>query len=355
MGAEDRPPTRDLTWLERLARDPGGFDFHAALRRFEATFAEGPRLGAAAHPAEEPVRLGQLPSLAFEPSSLFAHQAGDDSGAFPVATIFVSFLGLWGPNGPLPAHLTEYARERLRNAGDRTLSRFADLFHHRMLLLFHRAWAMAQPAAGLDRPGDDRFAKYVGATMGLALPSVRDRDALPDRDKLFYAGRFSAAPRSAEGLADIVGGRFRLPARVEPFIGQWLEIPASARWRLGGSPETSALGRTAVLGRRVWTRTQKFRIVLGPMPPERLRDFLPGRPALSELVALVRLYTNDEWDWDVQLSLLTDQARAGMALGKDARLGLSTRLGRGSGVETDIVLDPHLGRTTRVGRAKPTS
>ncbi|MGH7436859.1 MAG: type VI secretion system baseplate subunit TssG, partial [Polyangiaceae bacterium] len=137
MGGEDGPAARDLTWLERLARNPGGFDFHAALRRFEATFAETPRLGEATHPREEPLRLGQSPELGFEPSAIarfFPPEQGDPGG---LPKLHAAFLGLWGPQGPLPLHLTEYARDRARNAGDRTLVAFADLFHHRMILLFH--------------------------------------------------------------------------------------------------------------------------------------------------------------------------------------------------------------------------
>ena len=70
MAASDRPTTDDLTWLERLAREPGSFDFHVALRRFEAAYGEEPRLGEAVRPADEPLRLGQIPSSNFEPSAV---------------------------------------------------------------------------------------------------------------------------------------------------------------------------------------------------------------------------------------------------------------------------------------------
>ena len=45
-------------------------------------------------------------------------------------------FGLLGPNGPLPLHLTEYVRERLRHHADPTFARFLDLFHHRFALFF---------------------------------------------------------------------------------------------------------------------------------------------------------------------------------------------------------------------------
>ena len=55
-----------------------------------------------------------------------------------------SFFGLFGANGPLPLHLTEYAYGRQLQAGDPSFARFADIIHHRFLGLFHRAWAQAQ-------------------------------------------------------------------------------------------------------------------------------------------------------------------------------------------------------------------
>lgn len=59
------------------------------------------------------------------------------------------FFGLGGPNGPLPLHLTEYMRERQRNHADPTSKRFLDVFHHRLLSLFYRAWAEARPPSAM--------------------------------------------------------------------------------------------------------------------------------------------------------------------------------------------------------------
>ena len=89
----------------------------------------------------------------------------------------VRLFGLLGPNGPMPLHITEYVRERLRNAGDPTLSKFLDIFHHRFISLFYRAWAQAQPFVNHDRPKSDRFTVYVGAFLGLAPATVRDQDS----------------------------------------------------------------------------------------------------------------------------------------------------------------------------------
>lgn len=113
------------------------------------------------------MRLAQEPSLAFAPATLAAFDPGNEDRA-PRLTEY--FLGLFGPHGPLPVHLTEYARDRLRNHGDRTFARFADLFHHRMLGLFYRAWADTQPTVSFDRPETDRFNVYVGPSSGWECP-----------------------------------------------------------------------------------------------------------------------------------------------------------------------------------------
>jgi type VI secretion system protein ImpH len=344
MATKNRPPSHDLTWLERLERDPGGFDFHVALRRFETSSPDMPRLGEAVRPTDEPLRVGQTPSSSFEPTAI-ADFVPEAEGA--QARLLVSFLGLWGPHGPLPSHLTEYASDRARHSLDHTLTRFVDIFHHRMLLIFHRAWAKTQPTVGMDRRGSDRFAAYVGAFVGIGMQSALGRDRFPDRAKLFYAGRFAGATRNAEGLAEIVGDYFQLPTAIEEFIGEWLVLPADGRWELGVSPATGSLGRTAVLGGRVWSRSQKFRIVMGPLSRAEFERMLPNSEAVATLSALVRFYAGDEWEWDLRLVLSAD-ATEPMRLARGSRLGWTTRIGPAPGIREDLIVDPALGRTRRV-------
>jgi type VI secretion system protein ImpH len=222
-----------------------------------------------------------------------------------------------------------------------------------MLLLFHRAWARAQPTVSMDRPHADRFATYLGAFLGLGAPATRDRDLVPDRAKLFYAGRFSAATRNAEGLCDVVAGYFGIPAAIEEFVADWIDLPPDARWKLGAGPDTGTLGRTTVVGQRAWSRNHKFRIVLGPVSRLDFERVLPNSSTLAALTTLVRLYTHDEWDWDLRLVLASD-ATEGMQLGRGARLGWTTRLGRTPGAREDLLVSPAQGRTRRV-QVDPTS
>jgi len=305
-----------------LQQAPYRFDFYQALRRLESVHRNKPRLGRALRTADEAVRLSQEPTMAFAPSTLAGFYTGRP-GIPPRLSVF--FFGMFGPNGPLPLHLTEYARSRLRTDDDPTFSRFLDIFHHRLLSLFFRAWADAQPTVSFDRPDEDRFGTYVASLFGLGLETLRDRDAMPDLTKLHFSGRLACQTKHAEGLAAIVGAYYRCPSRVVEFVGQWLLLPYANRLRLGETPNTGTLGRNAVLGARIWDAQQKFRLVMGPMDFKTFFSLLPVGESLPALVALVRNYIGNELDWDLNLILMKEEVPP-VKLGEMGLLGWTTWL-----------------------------
>jgi type VI secretion system protein ImpH len=320
MAGENRLPTRALELMQALESEPHRFDLFQAMRRLECAFRDRPRLGEAQRPSHEPVRLGQEPSLAFAERAIASFSARGEGP--PRLSTFL--FGVFGPNGPLPLHLTEYARDRLRNHGDATFARFLDLFHHRMATLFYRAFAAAEPAIARDRPASDPFATFVGALFGMGLPSMRGRDLISDGAKLHCAGLLAKQNRDADGLAALVGEVFRISAQVEQFVGEWVEIPLGHRMQLGLANCT--LSVDALLGTRFWHCTGRFRLVLGPLTREHFNRFLPGSAALERLRDLVRLYAGDELVWDLKLILAQPEWRP-LELGR-SRLGWDSWLGQ---------------------------
>ena len=75
-----------------------------------------------------------------------------------------------------------------RHRGDPTFARFADMFHHRMLSLFYRAWAQAQPTVDLERPAQARFPRWLGAIDGIAAGSLAGSDSADAPAKARQAG-----------------------------------------------------------------------------------------------------------------------------------------------------------------------
>jgi type VI secretion system protein ImpH len=323
--AEPAPPPAPGTaarLMASLAEAPWRFGFFALMRLFEAAHADAPRLGRSVRPAQDRLRLGQEPSVTHQPAAIAGLERGEEGRP---DRLMVHFFGLFGPDGPLPLHLTEYARDRRRNHRDPTFQRFADLFHHRALSLFYRAWADVRPTVSFDRPEQDRFGEYVAALAGLATPGLRNRDSMPDLSKLHFAGLLANQTRHAEGLAQMVSAFFTMPVHVETFQGAWLGLPGSDVTRLGDGEGTAQLGGSALLGNRVWSRQHKFRIVFGPLSLAEYERLLPGGLSFHRLVPIVRNYAGDAMVWDVSLILKRDEVPA-TRLGRQGRLGWTTWL-----------------------------
>jgi type VI secretion system protein ImpH len=308
--------------LDAVAAEPHRHDFYALMRHIEAFTPHLPLLGSSARPADEAVRLAQDVSLSFAPAPLAALIRDERS---PVPRLVQRFFGLLGPNGPLPLHLTDFARERALHHGDTAFARLLDTLLHRFLLLFYRAWAQGRPVHGLDRPKHDRFAFYVGALTGLADEASRHRDAVSDHAKLHFAGLANMQTRPAVVLESMAGALLRMPVRLEPYRGHWMTLPAEERTALRAS-SFSQLGRGAVLGAHVWDRQHAFRLVIGPLTLMQYESLLPGGAALPVLVALVRRHLNGELAWDAQLVLAADQVPTAQP-GRYGRLGYSAWLG----------------------------
>ena len=339
MADDHRSPPDHLALLQALEREPWRFGFMHTLRRLECFHADRPRVAESARPADEPIRLGQEPSMIFAPAELAALRRSEGGRA---PRLLVYFLGLLGPNGPLPLHLTDYARDRLRNFDDPTFARFLDLFNHRMLGLFYRAWAQAQPAVSFDRPARHRFGTYLGSLQGIGMESHRNRDTMPDLVKLHFTGHLSCPTRHPEGLRSMLTDFLRLPVSIEEFVGHWLLLPEDCQWRLGCSAGTGTLGQTTTVGGRVWDHQSKFRIRIGPL---RLTDYLrllPGGRSLNAIRAIVRNYIGDQLEWDLNPVLAQPEV-------PPTRLGQSGRLGWTSWLMSrpldrdgdDLKLDPH--------------
>ncbi len=338
MAGTDRPAEHDLTWLQALADAPWRYSFFGVLRRLEQARIGTHRFAESVRPAEEPIRLGQVPSMVFAPAEIAAFEPATDRRA---ARLLLYGLGMLGPHGPMPLHVTEYVHTRLQNMGDPTFGRFLDLFHHRMMTLLYRAWANAEPTASFGGGEEDRFAFYLGSLVGLGFPSLRARDAWPDHAKLHHAGRLVVQTRCPGPLQAMLEDYFEVPTRIREFVGEWLRVPVRQCWRLGDNPGTGSLGLSATAGDEVWSRSHRFRIVVGPLSLMQFRAFLPPAESLARLVALVRNYVGDELSWDLNLVLKRDEVPP-WRLGEEGELGMTSWLTTDHRMSdaSDAVIDP---------------
>jgi type VI secretion system protein ImpH len=306
----------------QLVQSPFRFDFFSTLRRIEALDASAPLLGRAPSPKQESVRLSQQPSLTFAPSNLTEFRI-DRNGR---GVLSIRFMGLYGPHGALPVHLTELTQERIASHNDQTMRAFADMFHHRMLLHFYRAWRQSQPTANRDRPKDDRFMTYVGAFVGQYSKALDQRDAVDDKAIRYFAGQLGRLGKSALGLQQILSYVFQTTVEVNEFAATWLRLPESERTRLGAGISTSQLGAGATLGAKVLDAQHNVSIQLGPLNFEKYQKILPGQSGAKVLTAWLNRYLGMSIGVK-SVHVLQREAVPKNSLGKFGQLGWTVWLG----------------------------
>jgi type VI secretion system protein ImpH len=256
-------------------------------------------------PAGEVVRFRARTSLDFPPSQLFALARAEDSSRPP--ELEVAFMGLTGPLGVLPQPYTELLVERTRYK-DTALRDFLDIFNHRAVSFFYRAWEKYRFAIAFERGRDDVFTRALFATVGLGTRGAKNRLSVPDETVVYYGGIVAQRPRSASAIRAVLSDHFGVPVGVEQFTGQWLALEDSCLTRLGVA--NSRLGFDTIAGRRVWDLRSKFRLVAGPLTLEEFVGLLPPRENFRPLVDFTRFLVGDELDFDVQLVLAAKEVPA---------------------------------------------
>jgi type VI secretion system protein ImpH len=305
-----------VTFLSNLEREPWRFDYFTVLRHLERVFKDRPRIGDSAARREEIVHLGQDPFLDFAASNLARVVQGDNQ---PVQ-IFVKYLGLLGPQGALPLATTEEAYHYVLENDD-AFPRFLDIFNHRFLQLFFRAWADSRPIVQHDRPDEDRFVAYIGSAIGLGSRPYQNLDSVPDPAKLAFAGLLSAQAKCASRLAGAISGLFKVKAEVQEFVGTWLEIEPADCTRLGQAH--ASLGKDMLVGQGIFSVQDKIRIRIYTKSLAEYIRFLPTGDLCEPLADLVFFYIGEHLEWELEPAIPTAAVEP-VRIGTFGQLGWTT-------------------------------
>jgi type VI secretion system protein ImpH len=295
-----------------LRDDAASFEFFQAVRLLERLNPERAPVGRFVDPADEVVRFGVGPSIAFPPAAIQALEFRSDDAA----RMDVAFMGLTGPLGVLPHHYTLLVAERAR-ARDGGPRAFLDLFHHRALSLFYRAWEHHRVAVAHEK-AEDRLRAHVLDVVGMGHEGMRDLLPFDDDALVCYAGLIALQQRGAVALEQLLEDYFEVAVEVEQFVGAWYPVAAGDLCAVGEERGAATqLGRGAVVGGEVWDQQMRVRVRLGPLSKRQFDRFLPTGDAHEPLSALLRFFAHDQFDFEVQLVLARDDV-PGLVLGADS-------------------------------------
>ena len=289
-----------------LSRSPQRFEVLQAARLLEA-------LGGG-------VRYRGSLGSAFPPSEIERLDLSEGRAATPELT--VSMLTLAGAFGPLPRPLAELVAAAARRK-DTAARDFLDLFNHRLIELLVQFRRAPRPASEPIAPEATRTGEWLFALLGLGTPGLARAQRLHGwhRGLPYLAGLLARRPLGIHAVERLIAHHFSVTVRVEPLRGAWLDLDLEHTTALGCSGRNRELGRSAVLGRRVWEQAAGLRITLGPLPAGRLGSFLPGGTAWAGVGALLAFALDGVFAIELVLLPEADPVNAARLGRNAARLG----------------------------------
>jgi type VI secretion system protein ImpH len=309
---------------EVLFKEPYCFEFFQAVRLLERLYPDRAAVGRSGLPLREVVRFRSRVALKFPPSEVYElrDQREPNPEKQPPPEMTVNFMGLTGPQGVLPTHYTELVMERVRYK-DTSLWSFFDIFTHRAISFFYRAWEKYRFPIAYERGTHDQFTEYLFDFVGMGTRGLRPRKLhFEDQVLIFYGGHVAQRPHSTVALEAMTSDHFGVPVKIKQFAGQWLKLDPESITFVGR--QNSQLGVNTVIGTRVWDDQSKFRVRIGPLSFNEFRAFLPNGSAYKAAKSMIRFMVGIEFDYDMQLvlkakevpsTILTTRARRKPMLG----------------------------------------
>jgi type VI secretion system protein ImpH len=304
-------PTHDAGLRESplgldLQDDACSFEFFQAVALLQRMMGERRPVGHFFSPEDEAVHFNVNPRFGFPASEIQELELPEDAPA----EMMVNFMGMTGPQGVLPYVYSELILERAR-AKDRSLAAFLDIFNHRAISLFYRAWQRTRFPVNYAAGVRDYFSQYLCDLLGIGTAGLRDRQAVEDEALMHYVALVGMQSRSAVALEQMLADYFEVPVEIMQFTGAWYSLDRSTQCAMNEKETSSSqVGWGAVVGDAVWDRGGRVRIRIGPISLERYLDFLPGGGANDALRAITKFYSNGCIDFEAQLVLERNEVPA---------------------------------------------
>ena len=306
-------------YLDELSKDPQELyqqGFAPLLRYLDANSPLASRIGYSVSPKQDCTRFGQTALLHFHSSAFTETKFESKTGNYKLKN---SYWGMLGINGPLPSHLTEYAIERKYRLKDKTFTEFLDVFNHRFISLFYRAWADAEPTVSHDRKDHDTFKERLNAFSGEANVHKDTFDQNRNVHQ-FLSGLFSHKNRSSKVLSQLLSEYLHLEVSIEQFQGRWYQLELDEQTQLGKN--NFSLGIDSIIGKRTYQRSFNFTINIGPVDYSEYIRLLNNKHRIESIIELTQKAVGQEYEFSINIILKAHQTQPSQ-LGS-AKLGINS-------------------------------
>ncbi|XPF94937.1 type VI secretion system baseplate subunit TssG [Colwellia sp. RE-S-Sl-9] len=274
--------------IQSLLDNPSEHDFYQAVFALQKQLAQGKaqfrKVGHDSLPKNELVRFKAEQHLGFPGQPIKEVSQNDTSKDAISVDMLVSFMGLTGSSGVLPQHYSELVLERLK-LKDTGMKDFYDLFNHRLISLFYRAWEKYRFSVNYQNNQS-----YAPDSFSFAISKLSGNQ----NNNLLYAGIFNKKIRSVDGLISILSHFTQSEVSVKQFKGKWQKLSVTEQTRLAARklPEGqfARLGVDASIGSRVWDINSGIEIYIKPQSENALSHYAKRLEIVKEVKSLVSSY-----------------------------------------------------------------
>jgi type VI secretion system protein ImpH len=311
--------------VEQLEREGTRFGFFQAVQLLHRLLPGTTPVGELGPPHQEPVRFRHDAQLVFHAADIAAVAVARARDGSLRAEMTTTFLGLVGATSPLA---TVFSEELLHADGQEqaSLRAFYDLFHHRLVSLFYRAWKKYRFEVGFRRDGSDAFSRRMLAFVGVDLAGAAPKRGLPPFELLSLAPLVSMRTRSARVLQIVLERLLGVErVTVTPFSLRRVTIREDERCLL--ARQNNVLGSTFAVGRTVPDRSGRFRVTVGPVPYATFEALMPGGAMHARVRDVITQFAPAHLEPELELVLDREHMpRFQLCAERGARLGVTTHL-----------------------------
>lgn len=278
---------------------------------------------------EHPLRFGQDATLSFQEKQV--HRVSQ----MPEKTkVQIQGFGMLGSNGVLPIHITEASYEKKLHEKNTAFNDFLDIFHHRLISLFYKAWLMSEPVIMLDNGNNKAFSNQIASFVGSAIDQHdKDYEKLA-YDQFYYSSLLLSQHMPLDNLQEILNCYFKIPIKIKQNIGQWIDSPEHST--IISHHSEHRLGQGLLIGTRYYDITQKFRVVIGPIGISTYLRFLKNGDLAQQLNIWIYRYIKHNYIFDIELVVDKNEVLP-MAANGFSKLGQTSWLGKPK-INPNIVL-----------------
>ncbi len=311
--------------IKHIISQASQIDFYKAVFIIENQLKkhglEHRHVGYDSNPKQELIRFTATQKFGYPGNAITKLEETSFEDGLHKVNMQVSFMGLTGCSGALPQFYSELVMQRLRYK-DTTMRDFYDMFNHRLISLYYRAWKKYKPS--LNHVNKDKNKDPYTQILGLLSGGYNEH-------QLHFSGLYSRKIRNASDLKSILSSYLGCDVTIKQMIGQWHDLNPQEQTRLASQTlyegQHACLGVDTVIGNKVWDISSNIEVHISSNDPSKARALLPKGTLFELTNKIIKDYVGNAVQFRLVIESNFDELETATLSKNDCQLGANSFLG----------------------------